>query len=154
MAHYAMDLLGIDNESKTTKMMVFVECDRCPADSIAIVTGCRVGKRTFKCLDYGKIAASFLNKNTGKAVRISRIRRIHPAEGEDMIEFYKNLPYEEMLRWQNINIELKPCDLPGPPVENVDCEICGENICDSRHKVIGGKVLCKACADGGYYKLE
>ena len=33
------------------------------------VTGASLGKRTLKFLDYGKLAATFLNVETGKAVR-------------------------------------------------------------------------------------
>jgi formylmethanofuran dehydrogenase subunit E len=92
-----------------------------------------------------------MDMNTGRAVRIYRTGRIHPADGEGMIAFYKNLPYEDMLSSQKVRIELKPCDLPGMPIEDVDCEICGENVCDSRHKVVGGEIMCRSCAEGGYY---
>jgi formylmethanofuran dehydrogenase subunit E len=34
------------------------------------VTGARLGKRTLKFLDHGKVAATFLNLDTGNAVRI------------------------------------------------------------------------------------
>ena len=153
MAHYAMNLLGLDNESEQTKMKAFVECDRCPVDAIAIATGCRIGRRSYQFYDYGIIAASFLNMNTGKAVRIYHKKRIHPQDGEDMIAFYKNLPFEEMLSFQNVKIELKPCDLAGPPIEDINCEICGENAIDSRHVVKNGKKLCQACAGGGYYTI-
>lgn len=74
MAHMGMRLIGIDNERDRKKLMVFVECNRCPADSILITTGYRIGKRTYYFADLGKVAASFLNLETQKAVRIVRTK--------------------------------------------------------------------------------
>src|SRR5829696_8253689 len=51
-------------------ILVFVEIDRCAADAINTVTGCRLGKRTLKYHDYGKLAATFLNLQSGEAIRI------------------------------------------------------------------------------------
>ena len=52
------------------KLMVFVEIDRCATDAIMALTGCRPGKRTMKIRDYGKMAATFINLETGRAVRV------------------------------------------------------------------------------------
>ena len=153
MARLGLKTLGLDPDVNPKNIYVFVECDRCPADSIGIVTGTRVGKRTYRAMDFGKIAATFVNLDTKEAVRIWRHTRRHPAEGEDMITFYENLPDDEIFRIQRVNVDLKPCDLPGPPVEIQICENCGEDITDSRHVVKDGKILCKACAGGSYYTV-
>ncbi|MBI2544417.1 MAG: formylmethanofuran dehydrogenase subunit E family protein, partial [Candidatus Rokubacteria bacterium] len=42
-------------------LVVFVEIDRCATDAIQAVTGCSLGKRTLKHVDYGKMAATFVN---------------------------------------------------------------------------------------------
>src|SRR6266498_1924360 len=60
------DPRGADRKS----LIVFVEIDRCAADAVNTVTGCRLGKRTLKFVDYGKLAATFLNVKTNEAVRI------------------------------------------------------------------------------------
>ncbi len=151
MARYGMSLLSLDPEADRKRIAVFVECDRCPADSIGIVTGTRVGKRTFKWFDYGKVAASFIDLETRRAVRIHRKKRMHPADGEDMIQFYKNLPEEEIFSVQDVVIDLTPGDLPGPPCEIVFCAECGEDVTDAKHTVKDGKPVCKACAGQAYY---
>ena len=51
-------------------IIVFVEMDRCATDAVQSVTGCSLGKRSMKFMDYGKMAATFLNLRTGKAVRV------------------------------------------------------------------------------------
>lgn len=154
MARYGLSLLSLDPEADRKRIFVYVECDRCPADSIGIVTGTKPGKRTYHMLDYGKVAASFLDLETGRAVRIHRKKRRHPAEGEDMIAFYKNLPDEEIFSVQEVIIDVAPCDLPGPPTEICHCTTCGEDITDGRHVTVSGKPYCKACQGNAYYRAK
>ena len=55
--------LGIP-EPRTTdrkRLVTFVEIDRCATDAIAVVTGCRLGKRALKVRDWGKMAATFVD---------------------------------------------------------------------------------------------
>src|SRR5216117_4092927 len=79
--------LGIeDPQGKDRKRLVtFVEIDRCATDAVAVVTGCRLGKRALKFRDWGKVAATFADVNGGKAIRIAAkesskalARRMHP----------------------------------------------------------------------------
>lgn len=152
MAHMGIRLLGLDNETDRKKIMVFVECNRCPADAIMIATGCTVGKRTYYFMDMGKAAATFVNLETSKAVRVIRKKHIHPADGADMLDFYENLLEEGWLEAQEVTVNLKPGDLPGPPVSVVVCESCGEEVTDDCHVIKDGKTLCKTCAGEGYYQ--
>ncbi|MDD4081576.1 MAG: FmdE family protein [Eubacteriales bacterium] len=152
MARLGLKLLEIDIEKEPKAVMVFVESDRRPADAFGAVCGCKVGKRTFKLHDFGKVAASFLNLISGKAVRIWRKKRIHPKEGEDMIAFYKNLPDDMMFQLQEVEINLKPWDMPGKPLEVAICSRCGEDVTDCRRKLIEGQPVCKACLGARYYR--
>lgn len=152
MAHMGLCLLGLDNETDRKKIMVFVECNRCPADAIMIATGCTVGKRTYYFMDMGKTAATFVNLETGKAVRITHKAHLHPAEGEDLLGFYETLPEEGWLEAQEVTVALKPTDLPGPPVETAVCARCGEEITDGRQVEEAGVTLCRGCAGKNYYR--
>ena len=62
--------VGIDEPKSCKKLVVYVEMDRCATDAVQAVTGCSLGKRTLKFLDYGKMAASFVNTETQQAVRV------------------------------------------------------------------------------------
>ena len=150
MAHMGLRLLGLDNEKDRKKILVLVECNRCPADAIMITTGCSVGKRTFYFLDRGKTAATFVNLETGRAVRVIRRTHRHPAEGEDLLDFYEELPEEGWLEAREVSVELKAGDRPGPPVEIITCARCGEEVTDGRHVTIAGEVLCRSCAGAPY----
>jgi formylmethanofuran dehydrogenase subunit E len=73
MAMSGLERIGIADPrgADRKKLMVFVEIDRCCTDAIMALTGCRPGKRTMKVREYGKMAATFINLETEKAVRVS-----------------------------------------------------------------------------------
>jgi formylmethanofuran dehydrogenase subunit E len=153
----ANDPLGADKK----KLLVFVEIDRCAADAINTVTGCRLGKRTLKYYDYGKLAATFLNTKSGEAVRV--VARDSSRDAADaafpdienkyarQLNAYKLLPDDELFTVERVKISVALEDQPGRPVSRVICEQCGEGVNDRREIVRDGRTLCRACADGGYY---
>ena len=61
MAMLGCRLIRIEEPKVGKRLIVFVEIDRCAADAINTVTGCRLGKRTLKYRDFGKLAATFLS---------------------------------------------------------------------------------------------
>lgn len=164
-----MSMLGLretgihDPKGKDRKnIMVYVEIDRCATDAIQSVTGCSAGKRSLKLLDYGKMAATFVNLNTKKAVRIiareeskNRAKNYFPGiedKYQCQTEAYKIMPDEELFECQEVHVEIPPEDMPGRPLKRVQCEQCGEHVQDRREVRAGDRLLCKACAKGAYYK--
>src|ERR1700751_4784294 len=75
LAMFGLSKLGIDDpRGKDRKRLVtFVEIDRCATDAIAVVTGCRLGKRALKFRDWGKMAATFVDLDSGRALRIAAL---------------------------------------------------------------------------------
>ncbi len=145
------------------KLIVFVEMDRCATDAVQSVTGCSLGKRSMKFVDYGKMAATFLNLSSGRAVRVlaredarDRARLYFPEIADKyraQLEAYKIMPEEALFEFSEVKVEVKPQDMPGRPLGRVRCEQCGEHVQDMREVVSGGKVLCRPCAaGGGYYR--
>lgn len=153
--------IGDPRGSDRRNVMVFVEMDRCAADAIQSVTGCSLGKRTLKFLDYGKMAATFVNLATNRAVRISardeaREKARKWAAGiEDkyaaQFEAYKIMDDRELFDIREVSVKLRPEDMPGRPLRRTQCSICREYVQDMREVVRNGKVLCRPCAAGGYY---
>ena len=54
MAMTGCRAVGIDDPKNTRDLTVYAEIDRCATDAIQSVTGCKLGKRTLRFLDYGK----------------------------------------------------------------------------------------------------
>ncbi|MFQ5902023.1 MAG: FmdE family protein, partial [Thermodesulfobacteriota bacterium] len=69
--------------SQRKDIIIFVESDRCAIDAIQSVSGCRLSSRTLKFYDYGKMAATFLNLRTSKAVRV-----VCPESTRDLVDVY------------------------------------------------------------------
>ncbi|MDI6726522.1 MAG: FmdE family protein [Smithellaceae bacterium] len=164
MSILGLGKIGISDPrgSDRKNLIVFVEMDRCATDAIQSVTGCSLGKRTMKFLDYGKMAATFLNLKTSRAIRViaredirDKARDLSPtAENkyQAQIELYKILPFKDLFDLQEVQVELKPQDQPGRPLSRVQCARCAEYVQDMREIVAGQETLCRPCASGGYYR--
>jgi len=147
------------------KLVVWVEIDRWLADAVEAVTGARLGKRTLKFLDYGKLAATFLNVENGKAVRIVALessRRLadlrHP-EIEDKYErqmrAYREAAEEELFGVTDVEVQVRAKDLPGHPRSRVVCHKCGEGVNDGREISLPDRItLCRSCVYGTYYQPQ
>jgi formylmethanofuran dehydrogenase subunit E len=142
-------------------LLVFVEIDRCAADAINTVTGCRLGKRTLKFYDYGKLAATFLNTRTNQAVRIVALDEARDAADrcfpeiaskyDRQLHAYKRLADEDLFKIERVAVNVAGEDQPGRPVARVPCDQCGEGINDRREITREGRTLCRACAGDAYY---
>jgi len=154
--------VGIEEPDKSKNLLVYVEIDRCATDAIQAATGCKLGKRTLKFVDYGKVAATFLNSDTGDAVRVVARDDSRDAVADyappnldksaAQLHAYKLMPEEALFTVTPVRVEVPEADLPGPPTSRVPCDQCGEGVNDHREVRVGGRTLCKACAHGAYYR--
>ncbi|MBI3653315.1 MAG: TraR/DksA C4-type zinc finger protein [Acidobacteria bacterium] len=163
MAMLGCQQIGITDprHSERKNILVFVEIDRCAADAINTVTGCRLGKRTLKYHDYGKLAATFLNLQTDAAVRVVALDSSREAADiafseienkyQRQLQAYKVLPDEKLFKIERVKVNVPAQDQPGRPVSRVICEGCGEGINDQREVIKDQRLLCRACAGDAYY---
>jgi formylmethanofuran dehydrogenase subunit E len=165
MALHGLSLLGIDDPHgrDRKRLVTFVEIDRCATDAIPVVTGCRLGKRALKFRDFGKVAATFCDLETGRAVRVAalesakdRARELHPeitGKNEQQMTAYREMSPDELFRHAWVKVTLGPQEFPGYKGERRVCEECGEGINFERQVEQKGKILCRACAGDRYYEL-
>ena len=165
MAVLGCRLIGVDDPrgADRKKLIVWVEIDRCMADAVGAVTGVRLGKRSLKYLDYGKVAATFYNTETGEAARVVALEESreladarHPeieSKKERQFRAYREATDEELFKVERVEVEYGELDMPGRPRSRVRCARCGEGVNDGR-EVTGpeGLALCRPCASGGYYR--
>ena len=81
MSLAAMKYLDLDPNVKNKNLIVYAEIDRCMTDAIQVITGCTLGHRTLKDVDYGKFAATFVKphkppSNTRHYTRKLRNQRV------------------------------------------------------------------------------
>ncbi len=166
MSILALSLLGIEDPQGTDrkKLYTFVEIDRCATDAIQSVTGCSLGKRTMRFVDNGVMAATFVNLETGKSVRITALEEareraaVYVQQGDNkykqQLEAYRIMPLEELFKIEYVEVEIPPEQLPGRPLSRVQCEQCRDWVQDKRERRVDGITLCRGCSDGRYYSKQ
>ena len=145
------------------KLYVLVEIDRCATDAIQSVTGCSLGKRSLRWLDFGVMAATFVNLESGRAVRVTAREEARALSAsycpevadkyQRQLEAYKLMPLEELFTFQEVSVDIRDCDLPGRPIRRVQCDQCGDWVQDCREVEREGRIFCRSCADGCYYQV-
>src|ERR1700726_990735 len=163
LAMFGLTKLGLDDPrgQDRKRLVTFVEIDRCATDEVAVVTGCRLGKRALKFRDWGKVAATFVDVSTGKAVRIAAkessktlARQMHPElenKNQQQMLAYREISDDDLFTTQWVKVELPPEEFPGYKSERVVCGVCGEGINFRREVWRDGKVLGRAWAGESYY---
>jgi formylmethanofuran dehydrogenase subunit E len=154
--------LGIDDPIAERKRIVtYVEIDRCVTDAVALVANCRLGKRALKFRDWGKVAATFVDLQTGRAVRIAAKESSKQAARELFPEMekepgqqkaYAQLSDEILFDKKWVKVEVQPEDLPGFQGPRVVCAECGEGINFKREVLQAGRTLCRSCAGEKYFE--
>jgi formylmethanofuran dehydrogenase subunit E len=161
MGRHAGELLGLSLPQQDKRLYTFVETDGCTVDGVVAATGCTIGRRTMHILDFGKVAATFVDSLTGEAIRLSphpqaraRARAWAPRDVDDwhaMLEGYRELPAAQILLAQPVALTLSLSELIGRPGLRVPCERCGEEIMNAREVAIDGQLLCRGCASETSY---
>jgi len=164
LAMLGLKKLRIDDPAgKDRKRLVtFVEIDRCATDAISVVTGCRLGKRALKFRDWGKMAATFVDLQAERAIRVAAkesskalARQMHPELGnknQQQMLAYREMGDDDLFSTAWVRVDLPAEEFPGYKGERIVCETCGEGINFRREVKQDCRVLCRACAGESYYR--
>ena len=175
MARMGLKLLNMTEDEKSEKLVVFVENDKCPADAIQIATGCSAGSRRLRIMLYGKSAATFIDRTTGKGYRVlskkdlmaralelgikdklvkpgEKVEELSKLERQILMNAFMKMAPEELLDFQEVKIPLTSPLLPSKMGPREYCAQCGEEIMDGKGIAHGKRTLCKPCVDGYYYE--
>ncbi|WAC07207.1 MAG: formylmethanofuran dehydrogenase subunit E family protein [Thermodesulfobacteriota bacterium] len=164
MACLACRMHGINDPNSPEnrkQLMTWVEIDRCATDGIQSVTGCSPGRRTLKVMNYGIMAATFLNLFSQKAFRISvhpdsrnKAKALFPELTDSnhiYIEAYKQMTDDDLFVVEEVRVEVPEREMPGPPPKRTACSICREEIHMGCEIIKEDKTLCRRCADMPLY---
>ena len=159
-------LAALELESPVHKStaLIIIESDGCFADGIEVATGATIGHRTLRVNDFGKMAATFADVKTGRAIRISpalnvRERALIYAPDEPrhyfaQLQGYQVMPNSELLRIQEVALNPTLEELISKPVVRVNCDYCGEEIINEREVIVNDAILCRTCANDSYYLIK
>lgn len=161
MGMLAARLLNLDLPQTGKRLYTFLETDGCFADGVAVATGCWLGHRTLRLMDFGKVAATFVDTASGQALRVHahpdarRAARESEADARSrwhaQLAAYQYLPDEDLLVWQPVQLTFSMDDLISRAGVRVNCARCGEEIINEREQIVNGEPLCRACLGETYY---
>ena len=164
MAILGCGLLGLDDPKdpdQIKKIIIYVEIDRCATDAIAYVTGVKLGRRSLKFVDYGIMAATFVNLETEKAYRVVSTEESRDlgdvyapeimGKVQQQLEAYKRMPDSVLFRVQEVRVPIDQSDLPGPTRHKAICSRCGQVVRDQREAIIEDAPVCQPCTKGAYF---
>lgn len=163
MGHYVSQLFDLDLPQSDKRLLALVETDGCFADGVAVATGCWLGRRTLRLIDEGKVAATFVDTTSARALRIrptntARARAITYAPDASSrwhayLLGYQAMPIEELFTVQPIILTIDIAVLLGCPDARTICAGCGEEINNLRAIVRAGQSICRSCAGDSYYRV-
>ncbi|MDE3187822.1 MAG: formylmethanofuran dehydrogenase [Acidobacteriota bacterium] len=163
MALLGLGRLGIADPhgADRKRLVTYVEIDRCATDAIALVTGCRLGKRALKFRDWGKMAATFVDLaavdgGSGRGMRVVALensrelaRQLYPDienKSRQQMMAYRELADEQLFSAQWVRVNIGPAEMPGNKGDRFLCPRCGEGVNFGRFEEIAGERLCRSCA--------
>jgi len=154
--------LEIEVPQKAKRLLTIVESDGCFADGVEVATGCTIGHRTLRVEDYGKIAATFVDTKSGRAVRVApqldlRQKAYQYAPHQEkryfvQLEGYQVMPIEELVFIEEVQLTTPIPKIISRAGVRVNCNACGEEIINEREILVNGFAYCKACAGDAYYQ--
>ena len=163
MSLVAGGILQLELPRIDKRLLAIAETDGCAVDGIMAATGCHIGGRTLRVLDFGKVAATFIDTYSQEAIRISsssesRALAWHHApqarnDWEAMLLGYQVMPVQELFHVQNVHLCGSLAEMISKPGNKAQCEICNEEIINGREITHDGSVLCRSCAGEKYYEV-
>jgi formylmethanofuran dehydrogenase subunit E len=146
------------------RLLTIVETDGCFIDGLAVSTGCYIGRRTMRVLDFGKVAATFVDTHTGRAVRIvpsvhsRQLAKTYAPDAKDRwhayLLGYQRIPDDELFTVQPVTLQVSLAEILSKDGYRINCGICGEEIINEREVYREGLTLCRPCAGERYYRLN
>jgi formylmethanofuran dehydrogenase subunit E len=163
MSLLAGELLELELPRADKRLLVIAETDGCTVDGVIAATGCHVGGRTLRILDFGKVAATFIDTYTEAAIRISPSRQSRSLaldyasharnDWEAMLLGYQVMPFDDLFCVQHVNLKISLEEIISKPSKKVQCEICNEEIINGREVIHEGLALCRSCTGENYYQV-
>lgn len=163
MALYAAEILALDLPRVDKRLLVTTEVDGCAVDGLIVATGCRVGSRTLRILDFGKVAATFTDTCTQTSIRIFPARDARALAREyaphawnrwdAMLAGYQVIPFGRLCQTQPVRSNMTVSEIISKPGKQTICNVCGEEVINGREVMEHGTIICRGCAGENYYRF-
>ncbi len=138
-------------KSPDEELIAIVENDTCAVDAIQVLTGCTFGKGNLIFNDYGKQVYTFINRVTGKAVRVSILESFNMDEIEPSISEIrqkvksKTASQEDLAKLKNAVLTVSNEIIKMPPEKIFKAEYVEVEIPDKA--TIFESIKCSKCEE-------
>lgn len=157
----AAEALGVDPRVPGRALYVFAETDGCFTDGVEAATGCSLGHRNMRLMDYGRVAIVVVHLETGEAVRVApapgvreaaaRYAPDEPRRYYQQLQGYQSMPDAALLSVQPVRLRVDLAALLGRKGLRVDCVRCGEEILNGRQHLEPDGPVCQGCGGAAFY---
>jgi formylmethanofuran dehydrogenase subunit E len=160
-----LKLLEIDPmiQRREKTLIVISETDGCFVDGLEVTARVSVGHRSLRIEDYGKLAATFVDVPSSRAVRLRPAMggrelavSYYPKEERGsfgQLKAYQTIPDDQLLRAELITLNQDIQEIVGSPRQRTYCIRCGEEVINGREISDSGLPTCRACAGHAYYRI-
>jgi formylmethanofuran dehydrogenase subunit E len=125
------------------ELVCIAENDACGVDAVQALTGCTVGKGNLILKGTGKQAFTFINRDSGKAMRFYLKSRSNNMERSAYKEYLLNAPVDDIFDYKEVVNAVLP--EPARIFSSVVCEKCGEAAAEHKIRLQEGKRVCLDC---------
>lgn len=133
--------MGID-PAVDEELVCIAENDACGLDAIQVLLGCTIGKGNLIYKQTGKQAFTFINRDTGKAMRFYLKAKHNGMERQQYQEYLLNSSIDNLFDYKEINITLPK---RARIFSSILCELCGEAAAEHKIRLQEGKQVCLDC---------
>ena len=157
-----MKVLNFTEPPQKKELLIISETDGCFVDGVIAATGCTVGHRTLRVEDYGKVAVTFVDVKSEKAIRVAPTQNIReqailyaseePRHYFAQMQAYQIMPDDLLFTFTEVKLTTSIQEIVSHPGMRVNCDMCGEEIMNEREIKQHGYILCRTCAKPSYYQ--
>ncbi|MCX6012101.1 MAG: FmdE family protein [Chloroflexi bacterium] len=146
MTKAGISVLG-ESRSEDEELVAIVENNACGVDAVQYLTGCTFGKGNLIFKDYGKHVYTFYSRKTKKAVHIAfkfdSLPKQMRSSKQELINWILTANSHDILDVREISIAEPEL---AKAMKSIKCEICGENVMETRIQKVDGKNICIPCS--------
>jgi formylmethanofuran dehydrogenase subunit E len=148
---YRMALAGLAAlaamRSEDEEIVAIVENNACGVDALQSLSGCTFGKGNLIFRDYGKQVYTLYNRNRRKGIRVAFNYRNLPenirADRDRFTDWILSAPDDRIVEIREV--EMKEPE-PARIFKSVPCDLCGENVMETRTREVNGQTVCIPCS--------
>ncbi len=124
------------------ELVCITENDACGVDAVQALMSCTIGKGNLLYRGTGKQAYTFIQRDSGKAMRFYFKARNPGMERAEYMRYILQAPIDELFLYREVDTKIPE---RARLFTSVRCDICGEAAPEHKMRLENGKTVCLDC---------